>query len=77
MDEQLSWRARLAKSNINITNIDYDHQTVYFDFSYRPYPGAAQRWSKSFAWYEEPVDWSHFADALRLKVLELRKELEG
>ena len=65
MDEQLSWRARLAKSNINI------------DFSYRPYPGAAQRWSKSFAWYEEPVDWSHFADVLRLKVLELRKELEG
>ena len=77
MDETLSWQARLAKSNINITHIDYDHQTVYFDFSYRPYPGAPQRWAKSLLWYEEPVDWEHFADALKLKALELRKELEG
>ena len=76
MDE-LSWRARLLKSNINITRIDYDYKTIYFDFAYRPYSGGTQKWGKSFMWYEEPLDWGHFADALKLKVLELRKELEG
>lgn len=76
MDE-MSWRARLAKANINITNIDYENKTVYFDFSYRTAPGRPLKWAKSFAWYDEPLNWNSFADALRDKVLELRKELEG
>jgi hypothetical protein len=75
MDE-LSWRARLAKSNINITYIDHDNGILYFDFAYRSAPGKPQKWAKTFAWIEEPVDWEQLTDTLRDKVLNLRKELE-
>lgn len=79
MDE-LSWRARLAKSNINVTNIDYKHWVIYFDFAYRPYSGVSQKWAKTFAWVEiieDAVDMEKVADQLRDIVTELRKELEG
>ena len=76
MDE-LSWRAKLAKSNINITHIDYDHGALYFDFAYRPYSGAAQKWAKTLTWLDTPVDMEKVADQLRDRVTELRKELEG
>lgn len=76
MDE-MSWRARLAKSNINITHIDYDHGIIYFDFAYRPYSGTPQKWAKTFAWLDLPVDMEKVTDQLRDKVTDLRKELEG
>ena len=76
MDE-LSWRARLLKSNINITNIDYEHGVIYFDFAYRMYPCAPQKWAKTFAWIEIPADMEKVSDQLRDRVTELRKELEG
>lgn len=75
MDE-LSWRAKLAKSNINVTYLDFDNGVIYFDFAYRVAPGKPQKWVKSFAWFEEPIDWGVLADELRDKVLNLRKELE-
>lgn len=91
MDE-LSWRARLAKSNINILNIDRDRW--YYEFMYHPKPGQT-KWCKTFhelptelkqlpdspmgGLYREPVDNSPegIARALQDEVLELRKELEG
>lgn len=72
-----SWRAKLAKANINITNIDYDHMMVFFDFSYRPYPGKPQKWMKSCDSLKPGESWSKLADRLCGLVLELRKELEG
>ena len=48
---QLSWRAKLAKSNINILNIDFDetgtNAVVYYEFMYHPYQGST-KWSKTF-----------------------------
>lgn len=78
MDEP-SWRAKLLKANINITNIDYENRTIYFDFAYRPGPGKPQRWAKTFAWLEEDaqIDMGLVAEQLKENVLELRKELEG
>lgn len=82
MDE-LSWRARLAKSNINITNIDWDNNLLYYDFAYRPYSGAPQRWGKTvtaaifYTGVKEDIDWEATADRLKDEVLALRKELEG
>lgn len=74
MDET-SWRVRLAKSNINIKHIDYDSRKIYFDFSYRPKPGAPIKWVSTV----DEVGVGTFQDlAERLcnLVLELRKELE-
>ena len=77
MDE-LSWRARLAKLNINITHIDYDNHMVYFDFAYRPYSGAQQKWAKTLYQYQYKDDsMESITDHLRNIVLSLRKELEG
>lgn len=91
MDENLSWRAKLAKSNINILNIDEDRW--YYEFMYRPRPGQV-KWSKTF--YEPKVgSWridmdkkefvecepeyspSIIAAKILEEVLKLRKELEG
>lgn len=49
---QLSWRARLAKSNINILNIEFEDEmhssaVVYYEFMYHPYRGST-KWSKTF-----------------------------
>lgn len=43
----LSWRAKLAKANINITHIDFDNDLVYFDFAYRPHSGGTPKWAKT------------------------------
>ncbi len=89
MEEKLSWRARLAKSNINILNID-SHRW-YYEFMYHPRPGQT-KWCKTY--YEvpsevevteaDPVNWIKFApgdediaEAIRTEVLKLRKELEA
>lgn len=52
MDDNLSWRAKLARSNINILNIEWsdDRMTaeVFFEFMYRPYNGSI-KWCKTWA----------------------------
>ena len=80
MDENLSWRARLAKANINITHIDFANNIVYYDFAYRPYGGANPKWVKTLTaliWVGKDIDWEKTADRLREETLSLRKELEG
>lgn len=53
MDESLSWRARFAKSNINILNITMvrtDHGVIYrwfVEFTYHPNPGTF-KWCKTY-----------------------------
>ena len=86
MDE-MSWRARLAKSNINILNIDEDRW--YYEFMYHPKPGQT-KWCKTF--YEVNIKGLEFsptgsiihmessekiAGNILSEVLKLRKELEG
>lgn len=89
MDE-LSWRARLAKSNINILNID--NSRWYYEFMYHPKPGQT-KWCKTYyeipmktvipdddpvMWYKElEKDAEKIAEDIRRKVLDLRKELEA
>lgn len=50
MEETLSWQAQLAKSNINITGVQYspNHKTcvVCFEFPYHPKPGQV-KWIKT------------------------------
>lgn len=90
MDENqnLSWRARLAKSNINILNID--DERWYYEFMYHPYPSQT-KWCKTYFDIphsyqvpdEDPVKWvkqmsssEEIARRLQAEVLKLRKELE-
>lgn len=42
--EDLSWRARLARKNINILNID--NERWYYEFMYHPKPGQT-KWCKT------------------------------
>ena len=86
----LSWRARLAKSNINILNID--DERWYYEFMYHPKPGQT-KWCKTYLEVpsemvvpkDAPWDWfklheddpEKIAEILREEVLRLRKELEG
>ena len=89
--EELSWRARLARKNINILNID--NERWYYEFMYHPYPGQT-KWCKTFYelpageivvpdddpvhWYRETVDNSPetVASNIEAEVLNLRRELE-
>lgn len=91
MDEKsLSWRALLAKANINILDVHDD--CVFIEFTYHPKPGIF-KWCKtmlSFPEYDvvvpddDPVKWykvkndrSDVARQILDEVLKLRKELEG
>lgn len=76
MDEK-SWRARLAKSNINVINIDKENKILYLEFSYRSAPGRPQRWAKTYCHYNPPLYWTKAVDEIRDHILELRKELEA
>lgn len=92
MDESLSWQARLAKSNINILNIDDKNETkvtVYYEFMYHPRPGQT-KWCKTYTKvlgsgytsYDDgtvrlPVVGEDIYRTLSNEVLKLRKELEG
>lgn len=87
--EELSWRAKLAKSNINILNIDKNRW--YYEFMYHPYAGST-KWCKTYyevpfktivpdddpvKWYKEfETDEEAIVKGIRLQVLALRKELE-
>lgn len=80
MDE-ISWRVKLAKANINILSIetdkDADTQRWYYEFQYHPAPGQT-KWCKTF--FDAPYDSRHMdrsAYVLLQAVLELRQELEG
>lgn len=76
MDE-MSWQSKLLKANINITRIDTDNKWIYFDFAYRPYTGALQRWGKTVVGYNSLEDEGALVEGLKEAVLKLRKELEG
>lgn len=75
MDE-MSWRARLAKSNINILNIDDD--IVFLEFTYHPKPDVF-KWCKTFFTIPANVklEDSTLGSYIQAEVLSLRKELEG
>lgn len=79
MDE-MSWRARLAKSNINI--LDIHDGMVFLEFTYHPKAGVF-KWCKtafpidSVARVKDDMIEHGEADLLAEKVLALRKELEG
>ena len=79
MDE-MSWRARLAKSNINILNIE--GKRWYYEFMYHPYRGQT-KWCKTYldvpfdSEYATEGDNDYNARELQKEVLKLRKELEG
>lgn len=73
MDE-LSWRARLAKKNINVLNIDDEHW--YYEFMYHPYPGQT-KWCKTFLLVKQGRDPEVVAQELEYAVMSLRRELES
>lgn len=88
MDE-MSWRARLARSNINI--LDSTDKRWYYEFMYHPYSGQT-KWCKTFydvplgklikptesplTWYSEEVTTEQIADGIMEEVKALRRELE-
>lgn len=90
--EEESWREcqiKLAKSNINILNIEWrdnrEECNVYYEFSYHPKPGKIN-WHKTVVeiygvWDDKfskrrPVYYEEIAEELLKSVLVLRKELE-
>lgn len=74
MDEGLSWRAKLAKANINILDIHDNY--VFIEFTYHPKPGIF-KWCKTMFPYEDGISMDSLADGILDKVLNVRKELEG
>lgn len=72
--EELSWRAKLANSNINILSVDKDGGIAVVEFTYHPKPGTF-KWCKTTFPYRAVSD-EMFGDYLLLEVLKLRKELE-
>lgn len=89
MDENLSWRAKLAKANINILNITIERTNNgiiykwFFEFTYHPKPGTF-KWCKTYLDIPGRKDdnwtaWTTPEDASEMiiaEVLKLRKELE-
>lgn len=72
MDE-MSWQARLARSNINILNID--DERWYYEFMYHPYPGQT-KWCKTFYETHGGRDPMMVSFDIAKEVAKLRKELE-
>lgn len=73
MDESLSWRARLARHNINILNID--DERWYYEFMYHPYSGST-KWCKTFLDTSPSDSPEETARVLEQEVARLRRELE-
>lgn len=81
-EKTISWRAKLAKSNINI--LDLRDNKVFLEFTYHPRPGTF-KWCKTYfrAPYrrpelgEESLSSEDLAAYILEQVLTLRKELEG
>ena len=74
MDENLSWRAKLAKSNINI--LDIHNNFIFVEFTYHPKPGVF-KWCKTAFPFREGMRIIDLAEEVKGEVLNLRKELEG
>lgn len=72
MDE-MSWRARLARNNINILNVD--DERWYYEFMYHPYSGST-KWCKTFYETHNGRDPEDVARDINLEVAKLRRELE-
>ena len=79
MDE-MSWRARLARNNINILNVD--DERWYYEFMYHPAPHST-KWSKTFfcpnqttAPNTDPFSFDQVAPLILRQVATLRRELE-
>ena len=86
----MSCRARLAKSNINILNIEWNSfrtvADVYYEFMYHPHHGQT-KWCKTWTTIKGRVEdklgtrlevkGDDILNALESDVLSLRKELEG
>ena len=71
-EKKLSWRASLARKNINILNIEGDRW--FYEFMYHPYPGQT-KWCKTY--YEATAHAAaYIAGQIEKEVLALRKELE-
>ena len=70
--EELSWRALLAKANINI--LDLHDSVLFLEFTYHPHPGTF-KWCKTIIPHIDDPS-SQVQEILR-EVLSLRKELEG
>ena len=83
-NRSISWRARLAKSNINILDVHDDY--IFLEFTYHPRPGTF-KWCKTYFELDAPLsqagddeyeDYEEMnASDILDKVLALRKELEG
>lgn len=73
MDERLSWRARLARTNINILNID--DERWYYEFMYHPYDGST-KWCKTFFETHRGREHEAVAADIEREVARLRRELE-
>lgn len=71
--DDTSWRARLAKSNINI--LDIHDGMVFLEFTYHPKAGVF-KWCKTVYAFKEGVNVEDLADKLMDEVLILRRELE-
>lgn len=82
MDDSLSWRAKLAKANINILQVNQNKW--YIEFTYHPRPGIF-KWCKTFIevpfwpYAEDEIEDAETINANHIlkTVLSLRKELEG
>lgn len=69
--EELSWQAKLARSNINI--LDIHDSLIFLEFTYHPKPG-------TFKWVKTVLPFSSVRESVPVileQVLALRKELEG
>ena len=73
MDEGLSWRAMLAKANINILDVHDD--MVFVEFTYHPKPGVF-KWCKT-VFEANWLSTDEMVERIMTDVLALRKELEG
>lgn len=73
MEETLSWQAQLAKSNINITGVQYtfNHKTcvVCFEFPYHPKPGQVKWFKTAEEYFKTDTD----AEEIR-KIVDGEKE---
>lgn len=90
--DDMSWRAQLAKSNINILNMTWNKDNtvvdIFYEFMYHPYNGST-KWCKTWTQaagevvcdeadeWQKPVTGERIAKVLRNETLKLRKELEG
>ena len=69
----MSWRARLANSNINL--LDIHDNMVFLEFTYHPKTGVF-KWCKTVFPFKPGTKVEDLAMALESEVLSIRKELE-